>query len=72
MIDWIKLSTGVALMLPGAASLFWGAWWFAKEHGYEFSEFVKLALAFVAGVVLLLGLPIMAGMGGYMIWEAFQ
>lgn len=72
MTDWIKLGTGVAMMLPGAAFLFLIAWRDAKQDGMSFSEFAQVAIALVGGVLLLFGLAILAGTGGLMILEVFQ
>lgn len=72
MTDWIKLGTGMALILPMGVSLFLIAWREAKQDGMPFSGFAKLAIAFAAGVLLILVFPIMAGMGVFMIYEAFR
>jgi len=72
MTDWIKIGTGVAMMLPGAAFLFLIAWRDAKQDGMSFSEFAQGAIALVGGVLLLFGLAILAGAGGAMIVGAFR
>jgi hypothetical protein len=70
--DWIKIGTGVAMILPGAAFLFLIAWRDAKRDGMSFYEFAQMAIALVGGVLLLFGLAILAGAGGVMILEAFR
>lgn len=72
MTDWIKVGIGVAMVLPGVAFIFAIAWRDAKEDGMSFSEFVQTALALVGGFLLFLGLAILAGHGGVMIYEAFR
>jgi hypothetical protein len=72
MTDWIKIGTGVAMMLPGAAFLFLIAWRDAKQDGMSFSEFAQVAIALVGGGLLLFGSAILAGAGGAMIVGAFQ
>lgn len=72
MGDWIKIGTGAAMTLPMLTSLFLVAWCEARQDGMSFSDFAKLAVAFVTSVVLVLGFPIMAGMGVLMILEVLQ
>ena len=72
MTDWIKIGTGVAMMLPGAAFLFLIAWVLAKETGVTFSAFAKHAFACVVCVSLLVWVAGMAAKGIVMILEAFQ
>ena len=71
MTDWIKLGTGVAMMLPGVAFLFFIAWRDAKQDGMSFSEFAQVTVALAGGVLLLFGLAFLAGSGAFMILEAF-
>ena len=70
--DWIKIGTGVAMVLPGAAILFLCAWVLAKESGVPFSAFAKHAFACAVGVPLLVWVAGMAAKGIVMILEAFR
>ena len=69
--DWIKVGTGVALILPFAfVSL--SVWRDSRDDGMSFSEFAWAAFLLVGSVSLFLALAILAGRGVFMILEAFQ
>ena len=66
--DWIKIGTGVAMVLPFVAFMFW----IARRDVRDLYVFAQAAIGFVGGVLLLFGLVVLAAHGGLMILEAFR